>query len=190
MTEDEILDCRYRLLYKAEYSARYHRRRAAFLSNSDTFLNLVTIVAGASTFGDLVSGSPGWLSKLGAATVTLLSVAQIVLRLGARASEHAQWLKRWTALHSDISLESSPDLADIRRWTEEQTAIETECIGELRALCLDCENAAARFMSIPNRQVRLTRLQRIFIHFGTFQSDFPKVHDTLPAISGGERPKA
>ena len=152
MTLDECLDEQFKLRYKAEYSARYHRRRAAFLSNLDTSLTLITIMAGASTFGDLVVGSPGWLAKLGAALVTLISLLQVILRLAPQAAAHAQWLKRCTSLLADQTLTTVPTQADIQRWTHESTAIETECVGELRALVYDCEDAAARAMNIPDRQ--------------------------------------
>lgn len=172
MTSDELLDSRYELLYRAQYSTRYHRRRAAFFANLDTFLNVVTIVAGASTFGDLLSGAPGWLAKIGAAVVTLIAVSQVVLRLGQRATAHEQWLKRWTDLEAEINLNTSPAEEDVRRWTKEKVAVETECVGELRALCWDCENAAAKVMGIPHRQVDIHPLQRLLIHFGTFQRKF------------------
>lgn len=185
MTEDEIEDCRWQLLYRAEYSTRYHRRRAAFLNNLDTLFTLVTAVAGASAFGDLVAGSPGWLSKVGAATVTILSLVQAMLRLGHAGMTHAQWLKRWSRLHTSISLATAPTIEQLRSWTEERASIEEECVAELRALVLDCEDAAARTMSIPGRQHRITRAQRLLIHFGTFQQDFPYVadHSRTPAVT-------
>ena len=185
MTQDELEECRWQLLYRAEYSSRYHRRRAAFLSQLDTGLTLLTIVAGASAFAELVAGSPGWLSKIGAALVTAISIAQVVLRLGPAGASHAQWLKRWSRLYVDISLRTSPTEDDIRRWTEERVTIEEECIAELRALVFDCEDATARALCIAGRQHHITRLQRLFIHFGTFQQKFPYVPDAgstgLPA---------
>jgi hypothetical protein len=183
LTEDEIDDCRWQLLYRAEYSSRYHRRRATFLSNLDTLLTLITVVAGASAFGDLVAGSPGWLSKAGAATVTILSLAQAMLRMGPAGMTHAQWLKRWSRLHTSISLNTAPTIAELRSWTEERASIEEECVAELRALVLDCEDAAARTMSIPGRQHKITRAQRLLIHFGTFQQDFPYVPDHSPTTA-------
>lgn len=180
MTQEELEECRWQLLYRAEYSSRYHRRRAAFLSNLDTLFTLITIAAGASAFGDLVAGSPGWLAKMGAATVTVISLIQVILRLGPAGAAHAQWMKRWGRLYAEIFLQTSPTADDVRRWTEERAAIEEECIGELRALVFDCEDAAARAMSIPGRQHRIMRLQRLLIHFGTFQQEFPLVPDQGP----------
>lgn len=175
MTKDEILDERYNVLYCAEYSSRYHRRRANFLGNLDTLLNLLTVAAGASAFGDLVAGSPGWLAKTGAALVTLISLSQVILRLGSHAAAHAQWLKRWNALLSNIKLHPKPTEPQLAAWLEERANLETDCVSELRALCYDCENAAARFMKLQNRQVEIKGWQRLIIHFGTLQITFPRV---------------
>jgi hypothetical protein len=109
--------------------------------------------------------------------VTLLSLGQALLRLGPAGMIHGQWLKRWSALHTAISLNTSPTLDSVSGWTRESAAIEEECVAELRALALDCEDAAARALGIPNRQHRISRVQRLLIHFGTFQQSFPLVPD-------------
>lgn len=177
MSPEQCLDLQYELRYRAEYSTRYHRRRAAFLGNLDTVLTLLTIAAGATTFGELVAGSPGWLSKAGAAAITLMSLAQVILRLGPQAAAHTHWLKRWTEIQTATILTTSPQPEDIRGWTVAATNIETECVGELRALCIDCENVAAQVMKIPNRHRRIQPLQKLFIHLGTWQQVFPNVKD-------------
>lgn len=181
MTPEERQDERFGLLYCAEYSTRYHRRRAHFLGNLDTLLNLITAVSGASTVVDLAAGTPGWIAKVGAALITAISITQILLRIGAHASAHTQWMKRWTKLQTDIKLTPEPNNAQISAWLEEKADIETDCVGELRALCNDCENAAAKVMRLEGRQVRIKPLQRLLLHFGTYQSDFPPVPDR-PAL--------
>src|SRR3546814_20639430 len=85
MTPEELSESRWELLYRAEYSTRYHRRRSAFFRKLDTFLTLVVITAGASAFADLVVGSPGRIAQVGTAAVTLISIAQVVLWLGQSA---------------------------------------------------------------------------------------------------------
>lgn len=177
MSPDELLDCRWQLLYRSEYSTRYHRRRAAFLTNLDTLLTLVTITAGASAFGDLVAGTPGWVAKLGAAVVTIISIAQVILKLGPAGIMHTAWLKRWNSLHTDLSLNTDPNAADIKRWTIEKATIEEECVGELRALCIDCEDATARVLHLQDRQHYIHPMQRLLIHFGSFQQRYPYLHE-------------
>lgn len=175
MTDDEMADCRWHIQYAAEYSTRYHRRRSAFLTNFDKLLTLITVVAGASAFGDLVAGTPGWLAKTGAATVTILSLVQVLLGIGPAGMLHAQWLKRWSKLLTTVTLNTQPTMADIKAWMEERASIEEECVAELRALQIDCEDAAARVHQIEGRQRKISRLQRLLIHFGTFQQNFERL---------------
>lgn len=183
MTPEELSESRWELLYRAEYSTRYHRRRSAFFRKLDTFLTLVVITAGASAFADLVAGSPGRIAQVGTAAVTLISIAQVVLRLGQSAIMHSQWLKRWNSLRTQISLKTAPVLADIERWSAEKALIEEECIGELRALALDCEDAAARVMKMPGRQHYINPIQRFFIHFGTFQQNYQGPRAASPSAN-------
>lgn len=182
MTEEELADCRWHIQYAADYSSRYHRRRSAFLTNLDKLLTLITVVAGATAFGDLVAGSPSWLSKVGAALVTLLSLLQVLLGIGPAGMLHAQWLKRWSRLLTSVNLNTTPTGADVRAWMEEKASIEEECVSELRALQVDCEDASARFYGVPGRQHQIWRWQRLFIHFGTFQQEFPLVADRSPPL--------
>src|SRR3546814_17809043 len=87
-----------------------------------------------------------------------------------------------------ISLKTAPVLADIERWSVEQALIEEECIGELRALDLDCEDAAARVMKMHGRQNYINPLQRFFIHFGTLPQYYtgPRADSHSPNRPTGE----
>jgi ABC-type multidrug transport system fused ATPase/permease subunit len=176
LTSDELADCRFQLQYRADYSARYHRRRAAFLSLIDQIFTLATLLAGATTFGQLVANAPNWLAKVGAAGVTLIALIQAVMRLGSAAEMHRQWLKRWNALASDLEAHASPSEAQVKQWLAERAAIESDCVAELRALAIDCENATSRFMQISGRQRKIRWWQRLIIQLGTLQQNFP--HET------------
>lgn len=177
MTEDELADCRWNIRYVADYSSRYHRRRSTFLTNADRTLTLVTLVAGATAFGDLMVGSPSWLSKLGAAAVTIISLMQALLGIGSAGMLHAQWLKRWSRLLTSANINTKPSRDDVKAWMEEKAAIEEECVAELRALRIDCEDASARFFEVPGRQHKIAWWQRWIFHIGTLQQSFPLAPD-------------
>lgn len=61
----------------------------------------------------------------------------------------------------------------MRRWTEKRISIEEECVAELRALTYDCENIASRVLGAEGHQRVIRPLQRLLVHFGTFQQNFP-----------------
>lgn len=182
MSPDDLADRRWHIQYAADYSSRYHRRRSTFLTNTDKFLTLITLIAGATAFGDLVIGSPSWLSKVGAAFVTIISLMQTLLGIGAAGMLHAQWLKRWSRLLTTINLNTEPTRDDVRAWVEERASIEEECVSELRALRIDCEDASARFFALPGRQHEIRWWQRWLFHIGTFQQSFPLVPDQTPPL--------
>jgi hypothetical protein len=182
VTTEELADCRWHIQFAADYSSRYHRRRSAFLTSMDKLLTLITVAAGATAFGDLVAGSPSWLSKVGAALVTLLSLFQALLGIGPAGMLHGQWLKRWSRLLTSINLNTDPTLVDVRAWMEEKAAIEEECIAELRALQIDCEDASARFYEVQGRQHRIEWWQRMLFQVGTFQQEFPIIPDRSPPL--------
>lgn len=175
MNPDELADCRFQLQYRADYSARYHRRRAAFLNLIDQLFTLVTLIAGATAFAQLMAGAPNWLAKVGAAGITIIALVQAVMRLGSAAETHRQWLKRWNALAIELEATPDPAAADVKRWLGEKAALESDCVAELRALVIDCENATSRFIQLPGRQRRIRWWQRLIIQIGTLQQVFP--HD-------------
>lgn len=130
-------------------------------------------MAGATTFGQLIAGAPTWVAKVGAAGVTLIALVQAVLRLGSAAEMHRQWLRRWNALTSELEGNPHPKESDIRKWLAAREAIESDCVAELLALTVDCENAASRFMDLPGRQRKIRWWQRLIIQVGTLQRHFP-----------------
>jgi ABC-type uncharacterized transport system fused permease/ATPase subunit len=146
------------------------------LGDTDTFITLTVALTSAAAFGDLLSGATDVAQFLTAA-VALVSISQIVLRLAERGAAHAQWMKRWNRLAMEMELNDAPSAEDVRAWSRERYEIENECVGELRALRIDCEDVAARTLDIKGRQHKIGRLQRLFIHLGTFQQDFPDKPD-------------
>jgi hypothetical protein len=188
LTTEELADCRFQLQYRSDYSARYHRRRAAFLNLIDQLFTLTTLIAGATAFGQLVAGAPTWLAKVAAAGITIIALVQAVMRLGSAAQMHRQWLKRWNALGSQLEATPSPSQAEVTAWLAEKAALESDCVAELRALAIDCENATSRFMQLPGRQRKIRWWQRPIIQLGTLQQAFPHDEESeLPTPRAGDR---
>lgn len=173
MTSNEVADCRFQLEYRADYSSRYHRRRAAFLNIVDQLFTLIILLAGATTFGQLVTGAPTWVAKAGTAALTLVALIQVVTRLGAAAEMHRQWLKRWISLATQLEAKADPSEIQLREWLAERADIESDCVSELKALRIDCENETSRFMQLSGRQRKIVWWQRLIIQLGTLQQSFP-----------------
>lgn len=183
MTKTEILDQRYDLAFRADFSTRYHRRRAAFLIKLDRLLTLITLMSGAGAFLAIVDQGSDSIGKLSALTVTIVSLFQIVFELGVAGAKHTEWLRRWDKLATDIQCNSTPSEEQLVGWQQERSSIETECVGELRALSIDCENAARQYLGVKEGQRKIGRFQRLTMQFGTFQIEFPQLEYQIDSSS-------
>ena len=170
---------RFELLYSSEMGSRYHRRRASFLTYFDTAANALILVASATAFGGIVGADKGVFPALIAAGITLISILQVVTRPSSAASDHTGWFRRWSSLLEEIELNEAPDNRILSAWTSIARAIERECVAELRALCIDCENITARRLNVPGRYRRIWTLQRWTMQIGTWQWNFPFETDPL-----------
>lgn len=181
-SHDEILDQRYTLAFRSDYSARYHRRRASFLQVTDKLLSVTVLLAGTGAFISLMSSGPPAIAQFAAAIVALVSIIQIVFGIGQAGASHAEWMRRWDRLASDIRRNSTPTKAQLANWDETRAAIEGECVAELRALAVACENDARTYLGLTEGLREISSLQRLLIHFGTFQTDFPPMKHLPPAL--------
>lgn len=170
---------RFELLYESELGSRYHRRRASFLRFFDTTANALILVAGATAFGGIVGSDRGIFPGIIAGFITFVAILQVVTRPASAASDHAGWFKRWSILLEEIELDETPDQRKLASWTSTVRAIDRECVAELRALCVDCENITARRLGVPNRYRKIWLLQRWTMQLGTWQWNFPFETDPL-----------
>ena len=178
VTEDERLDERYALAYRAACSSRYHRRRASFLINLDKVTNLLAIIAGTSVFVSLTQNGPVIFAQVAALLISVLAIGQVVFGFGTIGARHAEWMRAWDKLGNEIRATRNPTDEDLIRWNDTRSEIEGERVFELRALGYDCENQTKSHLGIAEGIVRIGRAQRFFIHFGTFQNEFPEVPQT------------
>jgi hypothetical protein len=86
------------LLFGAEMSVRYHRRRATFLERTNLMLTLATLIAGGGAFVSLF-GETTLFAKVAALVVSVIGLIQIVYTPEACAARHKGWHSRWTALY-------------------------------------------------------------------------------------------
>lgn len=172
MNKEERLDRRYSLAYRADYSSRYHRRRASFLNAVDKAANLFVIVAGTSAFVSLVGTENVLLPKVAAVAVTIVTIAQVILGIGASGARHEEWMRRWDRMANEIRASPNPTASELQAWDNARASIEGECVSELRALTISCENDARAFLGTQEGIRKVNRLQRFCIQLGTFQNEF------------------
>jgi len=174
---------RHDLLFAAEMSARYHRRRAAFLETTNNSLNFLTLAGGAGAFVSLYGAGTG-IAKALALVLALIGIIQIVFSPQANAMKHKQWLIQWSDLIREIALTPSPTPQQLDDWLRRRVAIETECVVELRALQADCFNRTSRAMGLEEtHNYELRWWHRMFMQVIRFEHAFER----LPAHADASR---
>lgn len=137
------------LLFDAELATRYHRRRAAFLERVSIGLTFTTLLLSTAAVASVLAAMPG-LAIAASLVIALFSVIQVVYRPQAHATQHTSWLRRWNTVLLEIRTCPDPAPETLKSWTKVKFDVESEHIGEMRALQADCYNRAARHLGLSN----------------------------------------
>lgn len=159
------------LLFSAEVSVRYHRRRATFLDRTSAIMSLLIIVGGSTAFASLFGASTTFAKG---ATIFLSSIGgiQLVFRIDRAAVDHQRWLKQWLEMLAAMRASESPTKAQLGRWETQRCSIESECVGEMRALQVDCYNRTLVALSYEDQPTSMRWWHRAFIQILSFEKDF------------------
>jgi len=157
--------------FGAELSIRYHRRRASFLERTSALMSTAILIGGAGAFASLF-GESTFIAKIATLFVALVGVIQIVFQVDRCAAEHRRWLKEWSGLLLEIKRNDDPSAAELHRWDERRSGIEQECVGELRALQIDCWNRTAIAMGSTEPPTPMRWWHRALIQVCSFEATF------------------
>lgn len=158
------------MLFIAELSVRYHRRRAAFLDVTSSLMGLVTVIGGAGAFLTLIGGDGTLIAKAATLVLTVVGTIQLVFRIDTAAAAHKQWLKQWLAILHDVRTTSEPTQDAIAAWIKRRYDIEADCVTEMRALQADCFNRTMTALNLEGEPYQLRWWQRAFMQVWSFES--------------------
>lgn len=159
------------ILFHAEMSVRYHRRRATFLARSSSLMSTLLLVGGASAFASLY-GNSTIVAKVTTLVLTAVGILQMVFRIDEAATKHHQWLKGWMSISRDIRSNPNAKSSQIKHWQDRICEIESECFSELRALQVDCFNRTAIALGRQSKPTPLKWRHRALIQIVSFEADF------------------
>lgn len=159
------------LLFAAEVSVRYHRRRATFLDRTSAMISLLIIVGGSTAFASLFGASTAFAKG---ATLFLSSLGgiQLVFQIDRSSVDHRRWLKQWLEMLAAIRASEVSTKAQLNRWETQRCQIESECVGEMRALQVDCYNRALVAMEFEEEPTPMRWWHRVFIQILSFERAF------------------
>ena len=160
------------MLFIAEMSARYHRRRAAFLERISMLMTLINLIGGAGAFLSLIGGNSTLVAKCATLVITIIGIIQAVYRIDGAASDNRQWLSEWLGMLNDIYSKENPTAQDISKWIEKRHQIEAKCICELRALQEDCYNKTMMALNRGGDPVKIKWFQKLFMQIYSFENGF------------------
>lgn len=160
------------MLFSAELSVRYHRRRASFLDISGSLASLVTVIGGAGAFLTLLGGENTAIAKIATLSLTVVGTIQLVFKTETAAAAHKLWLKQWSRMLQEIRANENPSPEIIAKWVTERYSIEADCVTELRALQIDCFNRTTQALDLDGAPLPLRWWHRAFIQVWSFEADF------------------
>lgn len=156
-----------------ELAVRYHRRRASFLEMASSTMMLVTVIGGAGAFLSLL-GDRTAVAKVATLVVTVVGTIQALFRVDTCAAQHRQWLKLWMEMLFEVRVEANPSVEQLAGWMKRRYAIESECIGEMRALQVDCLHRAANALNRDAGENPVRPWHRALLQVWPFEGSFPR----------------
>jgi hypothetical protein len=155
--------------FAAAVSARYHRRRAAFLERVSSTISVLTLVSGAGAFVAVV-GDATMAAKIAAVGTVVLGIIQIVFQTDKCANEHRHWLRAWNQMLREVHENENADATMIKAWIKRKLEIESECIAEMRALANDSWNRTMNELGREAEPYKLNWWQRLWMQFFSFEN--------------------
>lgn len=140
----EIKHERWRVLWAAQRSQRYHARRMVFFETWSKSTAFVGIVGGSSVFASMGTFFPGWIGAIGASAVVLMSAIDLVVGTGEMARRHNDLRRRFCELEAKIVGTVVPSREQVASWCAYRLTIEADEPATYVALDILCANELAR----------------------------------------------
>ncbi len=156
------------LLFGVRRSIRYHSRRQAFYESVDRWTNFALLLLGSGATVLAFQGRQTWILAVGFG-VTFVSSLKLVYAFGAKAGQHAQFVKDFTRLEERLVADGSDET--VTAVTQERLQLEASEPPVMRVLDALCHNEllVAMGYSDEKERVPLTWLQRLtanILNFG------------------------
>lgn len=174
----ELWDRRESILYRAELSCSYHRKREQFFTLADRWDKVATLVLGAAAFTEIVPEEcRNWL----ALPFAVFASASLVFDFSERAKKHADLATRFKMLESEMEAKGPRDFEeqDLNTWAARLVEIEA---GEPPVYCVLvrlCQNEIAKARRQPEDVYPVKWHHRVLAHIVPFSDaalDPPQVH--------------
>lgn len=140
-TEDKAWADRWDALYKADVSARYHRRRQRFFDLTDKLTKALTVLLGATLMGSMLKDAQPLMASL----ISSLSLLALVFAYSDRKQAHKELAEGFINLIQQIEACPVNDLTEAKAaaWMAQATALDAKEPPALKTLVTLCEHDAS-----------------------------------------------
>lgn len=151
-------DARHELLFTAQVSYIYHRRRQRFFDLLDKGTKAATVLAGASLLGAAIKD----YLPLAAALISGLGLLSLVFGYGDRKQAHKELAESFSTLISAIRKAGEATFTEeqLNTWRSDLQQLNAKEPPALHALVTICQNEVAHAMGHKSSVVKLPWLQR------------------------------
>jgi len=174
-TEEKVMDDdfeylwkkRHEVVFRAQLSALYHRKRERFFSVMDRGINALGVACGSVAVGQIGGQA---VAQAAAAVFTVAATIGLVVGLADRAQRHAALAGEFRRLEAQIAERGERDFTeeDVARWSAAALSIEAAEPPTLRALVAICQRDIEASSGHPDAVAPLPWHQRLLAHFFDF----------------------
>lgn len=177
MTEDGDYQWkrRHEVLYRAELSTLYHRKRERFFVLADRWSKALAVIFGSAAWAK-IGGVDG--PMISAAIVTISGSIALVFGFADRARAHSDKAVEFKRLESDVvrAGESSFTTEQIDGWHARLREIEAGEPLALSALVVMCQNEMAVAQEQSDKVISMSRVEKFAAHFFDFMPENPSAN--------------
>ena len=158
---------RYNILYRAELSTLYHRKRESFFALLDKWDKVFVLLLGSGAFINLIS-----LEKHPAFAISfvVLSLASLVFDFSERSRKHGELATKFKLLEASIERTGERDWkeVDLNEWSAEIREIESGEPATYTLLVRLCQNEIANARGILGDVSKMRWYEILLAHFLPF----------------------
>ena len=168
------------ILFRAQMSALYHRKRERAFDLADRTGKAIAIIGGSAAFAAI---GEALFIKVVAATIAVTSTLSLVFGFSERSRKHSELAQKFCLLEASIVQKGEHDFEehDVDQWQAEALRIEATDPPALSALVTLCQNELAIARNRPEAVVPVKLWRRILaplfdISAGTAPEKSPKTN--------------
>jgi len=164
-----LWDRRCDILYRAELSTLYHRRRESFFSLLDRWDKVFVLLLGSAAFVSLLTlDAHPWV----AAVFVLLSLSNLVFDFSARARKHGELATKFKLVEAEIERRGERDWneADLNEWSAKIREVESGEPAVYTLLVQICQNEMANARGDTKHISKVHWYEALLAHLFPFSS--------------------